>query len=252
MFNRQHVYGTITGFRARTKDEREQDRNHLVEVDLEVPLTYDLADEILPAMARDLFDDANGSWVPKPEIRETEFNIAPPPQLMAIREHPDLDTTEVKIGQVTLRKVRAKKAEAAVLVLAFTCSWVLGDDKELTTMVRRLKTGVYLTFTEQEPKLDLQPPDQTVDGEVVESQPGLPTDGGEAPPAPKRRGRPKKLNPAPAATVAVLACPQCRTEVPAGVRVCPQCGADVPAGALPPSADEYKPADDTPTTDTVN
>lgn len=55
MFRKANVYAVVQAFGVRVKDERQQDRNHLVEVGFEVALTYDMADEILPAMARDLF-----------------------------------------------------------------------------------------------------------------------------------------------------------------------------------------------------
>jgi len=169
MFGKPNQYGTVSGFNVRVKDEREKDRNHLVEVTFELPLTFDLADEISPAIARDLFNDVKGDWTPKPEISNLGMNIAPETQLMTVRTHPDLDP-EVRVAGVGLRKITAKKAEAGSWILAFTATWTLGDPKEVVAMIHRLKLGVYLTFEVQEPQLDLTGNQHDiVDGEVVNS-----------------------------------------------------------------------------------
>ena len=236
MFNRENVYGMVTGFNVRVKDEREQDRNHLIEATFELPLTYDLADEIQPAMARDLFQDVRGEWSPKPEMSLAQFALAPAPQLLVLRNHPDLDP-EVRINQVFLRRIQAKKSEAGSWLLTFTATWTLGDLKEAIVMIQRLKLGAYLTLVEQQPKLDMNvDADQVVDGQVVT------TDGqGNVTSLTKRkRGRPKK-NPGPD-PVLTQPCPQCASEVPVTVRVCPQCAANVPAQIEGPT-------DDTPTDD---
>ncbi len=167
MFGKENQYGMVAGFNVRVKDEREKDRNHLVEVSFELPLSFDLADEISPAIARDLFDTVKGEHVPKPEISTLGMNISPETQLMTIRTHPELDP-DVKIAGVNLRKIVAKKVEAGAWALTFTATWTLGDPKEAITMIQRLKQGVYLTFAAQEPRLDLQDqPANAVDGEVV-------------------------------------------------------------------------------------
>lgn len=189
MFGRANQYGTVSGFNVRVKDEREKDRNHLVEVTFELPLTFELADEISPAIARDLFNDHKGDWTPKPEISTLGMNIAPETQLMTIRTHPDLDP-EARIAGVSLRKIQAKKGEAGSWLLSFTTTWTLGDPKEAITMIQRLKLGVYLTFEAQEPQLDLAgPADNVVDGEVSEAKVDP---GGNVVAITKRRGRRKK------------------------------------------------------------
>jgi hypothetical protein len=222
VFGSKNVYAMVTGFGVRVKDEREKDRNHLVETTFEVPLTYDLADEILPAMAADLFVDTGKELVPRQELAEAAFNLIPDSQLLEIRNHPDLDP-EVKLEGVTICRVKAKKGDGGSWLLLFTCSWVLGDPAAAITMIQRLKLGVYLSFTVQEPKLDLQAPDETVDGEVVNGG-GADTapapEDGEMVPAKGRRGRKRKPEPVPVKT-----CPECGTEYPATANHCPQCGA---------------------------
>ena len=41
MFATRNVYAMINGFRVRVKDARQKDRNHVIEIDLEIPLTFD-------------------------------------------------------------------------------------------------------------------------------------------------------------------------------------------------------------------
>lgn len=161
MFLKQNQFATVTGFGVRVKDEREKDRNHLIEITLEVPLTHELADEILPAMARDLFQEIAGDWVPKPEMQAAEFNLAPEIQILAVRMHPETEPMFRVLG-VSLRKTKAKKTDANTWVLVFTATWQLGADTEATTIIRALKSGVYVTFEVQEPNL-LPDPGQAPD-----------------------------------------------------------------------------------------
>lgn len=154
MFRTTNVYGMVEGFAVRVKDEREQDRNHLVEVSLELPLTFELADEILPAMARDLFQEGPNGWDPKAEMRESIFNLDPALQIMELRTHPELPA-DCRIAGVGLRKIKATKSEGGTWILKFTATWTLADPKEAILMIQRLKQGVYLSFEQQEPGLPL-------------------------------------------------------------------------------------------------
>lgn len=174
MFATQNIYAMVNGFRVRVKDPREKDRNHLVEVDFEVPLTHTLADELMPAMARDLFEEVNGEWMARPEILEASFDISPEIQIIEVREHPQLDPL-VRVPGVSIRKIATYKGEANAVLLAFTATWTLGDyEREAVAMIKRLKVGVYLTCEQQQPALiDTSVPGQgsdiTVgDGGVVE------------------------------------------------------------------------------------
>lgn len=191
MFGKENQYGMVASFGVRVKDEREKDRNHTVEVTFELPLPFELADEISPAIARDLFDKVKADWVPKPEIASLVMNLSPETQLMTVRTHPELDP-DVRIAGVNLRKIQAKKVEAGAWALQFTTSWTLGDPKEAITMIQRLKQGVYLTFVTQEPQLDLQSPaSSVVDGEVV----GTATVDGGGNVTSIKRGRRRKKTP---------------------------------------------------------
>lgn len=232
MFGRSNVYAMVTGFSVRVKDEREKDRNHLVETTFEVPLTYDLAEEILPAMAHDLFTDNGKDMVPRQELQEATFSLPVDTQLLQIRNHPDLDP-EVKLQGVTIRKVKAKKADGGAWLLLFTCGWVLGEPAAAITMIQRLKLGVYLSFQAQEPKLPLDG-DQAVDAEVVATDDSPKPEDGVMVPAKRGRGRPKgsknRKNQADRearaeAAPAVRTCQDCGTEYPDGIQNCPQCGA---------------------------
>jgi hypothetical protein len=190
------VYAMVTGFKVRVKDEREQDRNHIVEVTFELPLSFDLADEILPAMAGDLFvrQRGMGAWAPREEIQEAVFNICPEPQLLIVRTHPDMDP-ELRVGGVTIRRVQAYKAEAGTWLLGFTAGWTLGDSKEAVSMIRWLKVGVYLEMQLQEPALPLQSDHGPVDGQVID-QPVDPKPGDKASRAKRVGGKRRKALPA--------------------------------------------------------
>lgn len=150
MFGSKNVYVMINGFKIRVKDARQKDRNHLAEVDFELPLTYALADEIMPAMARDLFEDVKGEWIPRSEILEAAFDVNPETQILELREHPELDPF-VKIHGVTIRKVVSYKGEGQAVLLGFTATWNLGDyERELVQLVKRLKAGAYVSCEAQQ------------------------------------------------------------------------------------------------------
>ncbi len=145
-------YAKVDKFGVRAKDERENDRNHLVETTFEINLTHELADEILPAAAKDLYNLVKGQQIPKPEVKQLTFDIAPDKQLLTVRTHPDLEPV-FQVAGVTLRKIVAKKTDGGQFVLIFTTTWQLGLDNEAMTMIRALKSGVYLTFQVQQPDM---------------------------------------------------------------------------------------------------
>lgn len=151
MFN--DTFAKINTLKVRVKDPRQSDLNHVAEVEFEIPLTYELADSILPAMARDLYERNGSEWVPKPEIEDATFAVKADPQLLTIKQHPELAPV-VKIGQVTLRRFMAKKGESELLFLMILANWVVGDyEKELIEIIKRLKQGVYLISEDQQPEL---------------------------------------------------------------------------------------------------
>lgn len=182
MFRTPNVYGMVTGFNVRVKDEREQDRNHLIEVTYELPLSYELADEILPAMARDLFMKGKDGNQPRPEIKKSVFDLSVGQQVMEVKTHPDLPA-EARIEGVSLRKIAAVKAEAGTWLLQFTATWQLGHTSEAVLMIQRLKQGVYLSLTEQAPKLGLSGED-----DIPAASPEANVAAGPG----RRRGRPRK------------------------------------------------------------
>lgn len=193
MFGRENVYATVNSFNVRVKDEREQDRNHLVEATFEVPLSFELMDEINPKIAKDLFDTSKGEHTPKPELNTVGLNLAPEQQLVILRNHPDLDP-EVRIASAILRKIMVRKGEGNTWLLVFTITWTLGDPKEVVVIIQRLKQGAYLTMQPQEPKLALEdPPAQPAE----QQQAALVDQGGNVTSitAGKKRGRKGKQTP---------------------------------------------------------
>lgn len=175
MFGSKDVYAMVNGFRVRVKDARQKDRNHLAEVDFEIALTHALAEEIDPVMARDLYEKKAGEHQPKPEISEAVFNsIVPDVQLVTIREHPDLDTFIARIPGVAIRKINFYKGDGNALLMGFTGTWTLGDyEREAIALIKRLKSGVYMSCETQEPQLveqaDLAPEGQGTEADVDKS-----------------------------------------------------------------------------------
>jgi hypothetical protein len=153
MFGRQNVYATLSRFAGiRVKDEREKDRNHVVEVEWEAPLTFDLADEISPALARDLYDLEAGELVPKREISEVAPILAVGRQVMTVRPHPDLEPLG-KLAGVELRKIWITKSEAGTWLISFLTMFPF-EERTVIGLIKHLKLGVYLTFQAEAPALD--------------------------------------------------------------------------------------------------
>lgn len=187
MFGRQNVYATLSRFAGiRVKDEREKDRNHVVEVEWEAPLTFDLADEISPALARDLFDSEGGELVPKREIQELAPVLAVGRQIMTVRPHPDLDPLG-KLAGVELRKIWITKSEAGTWLVSFLTMFPF-EERTVIGLIKHLKLGVYLTFEAEAPALDF-------DGKAAAAGPDLDGDMGvhtdNVVPMKRGRGRPK-------------------------------------------------------------
>lgn len=170
MFGTPNQFAKVIGFGVRVKDERQADRNHQIEATFEVPMTHSLADEISPAMARDLFQSVKGEFVPKAELTEAKFALKPETQSMVVREHPDM-APMLRVEGVTLRKIRVRKTDAGSWALVFTATWVLGQDSEATSMIRSLKASIYVTLQQQQPSL-LDP------GQVPDNGKEVKTDGG--------------------------------------------------------------------------
>lgn len=169
MFGRANVYATLSRFAGiRVKDEREQDRNHLVEVEFEAPLTFDLADELSPALARDLFDNEAGDMVPKREIGELSPSLNIGRQIMTVRPHPDLDPLG-KLAGVEVRRLRVTKADAGTWILSWLTMFPF-EERTVIGLIKHLKLGIYLTF-------ELESPALPFDGKAAAAGPDR--DGGE-------------------------------------------------------------------------
>lgn len=158
MFGKPNTYATVAAFAGiRVKDEREQDRNHLIEVRFETALTPELADDIEPTLRRDLFDDDE----PKAELTQVSLALSPGTQVMTVKGHPELDAT-AKTQGVQIRRVRATKSDAGTWILGWTVMFPFDQDM-IIGLIKALKQGVYLTFELMEPALDF-------DGKVVDAQ----------------------------------------------------------------------------------
>lgn len=185
MFGRQNVYATLSRFAGiRVKDEREKDPNHLVEVEWEAPLTYDLADEISPPLALDLFDNDGGDFVPKREISGLDPVLTVGRQVMTVRSHPDVNPLGRLTG-VEMRRIRFRKSEAGTWIVSFLTSFPF-EERTVIGLIKHLTMGLYLTFELESPALDF-------DAKAAAA-------GDDQPTAPlifpgKKRGRPRKHRP---------------------------------------------------------
>lgn len=152
MFGRQNVYATLSRFAGiRVKDEREKDPNHLVEVEWEAPLTFDLADELSPALARDLFDTDGADMVPKREMSEVAPVLNVGRQIMTVRPHPDLEPLG-RLAGVAIRKVWITKSEAGTWIVSFLTMFPF-EERTVIGLIKHLTLGLYLTFEQEAPAL---------------------------------------------------------------------------------------------------
>jgi hypothetical protein len=155
MFGRKNVFATLSKFAGiRVKDEREQDRNHLVEIEFEAPLTFDLAADLSPALARDLYDADGGEMVPKQEIADLSPCLNLGRQIMTVRPHPDLDPLG-RLPGVEIRRLRVSKADAGTWTLTWLTMFPF-EERTVIGLIRHLKLGVYLTFELEAPALDFE------------------------------------------------------------------------------------------------
>jgi hypothetical protein len=187
MFGKQNLYCTVQSFKGiRIKDERQNDRNLLVEFGFETPLTADLADEIRPKWVGEFFDEGPDGFTPKPDFKVVQTNLAPGRQVVTLRLNPDLEAF-ASVEGVTIKAVTIKKAaKLEQWVLSWTMTFPLQDDL-MMGLIRSIRTGVHMTCVLMDPKLfpeDDANPDADGDGDA--------TDGQAEAAAPKRgRGRPK-------------------------------------------------------------
>lgn len=193
MFRTQSdVFANVQGFQVRVKDQRQGDPNHIVEVKFDMQLTRDLAADIMPQMAFDLFQEVkDDTYQPKQELQQAKFSLPATNWRMQVRTHPDV-APEVTVDGVGIRKLLVTKVEAGTWLLTFTAMFTMGGEAEAVAFIRWLKKGVYLTLVAIQKDLL----DAAEDGGAGDQQ-ALPTAGedpaDQAAPTPaktrKRRGR---------------------------------------------------------------
>lgn len=198
MFGRQNVFATLKRFAGiRVKDEREKDPNHVVEVEWEAPLTFDLADELSPKLARDLFEDEAGDMVPKREMAEVAPVLSIGRQIMTVRPHPDLEPLG-RLSGVEIRKVWITKSEGGTWIVSFLTMFPF-EERLVIGLIKHLTLGLYLTFELESPALPFDGKaaaageDRDDDGPVKPAdQPGdMGVHTNNVVPLKGRRGRPK-------------------------------------------------------------
>lgn len=166
----------------RIKDERENDRNLLVEFSFEAPLTADLAEEICPAWVPELFSENGRDWTPRPEFSKVTTSLAPKRQIVTLRANPDLPEFAREIGVGVKNVVVKKAAKLEAWVLSWTMTFPLTDHLTLG-LIQMIRRGVYMTCELMDPKLF----PEEADDDVVEAG----ADEGGVGKTARRRGRPK-------------------------------------------------------------
>lgn len=178
MFGRRNLYCTVESFAGvRIKDERENDRNLLVEFKFDTPLDADLADEVCPKWVGDLFNETPDGFTPKAEMSAVNLTLAPGRQVVTLRQNPDLDPFAEATG-VSIKHVKAKKAsKLEQWVLSWTMTFSLQDDLMLG-LLKMIRNGVYMTCDLMDPKLfpatTAQQDDPGADGEKPKRKGGRP------------------------------------------------------------------------------
>lgn len=149
-------------------------------------MTFDLADELSPALARDLFDADGADMMPKRELAEIHPILDIGRQIMTVRPHPDLDPLG-RLAGVELRKVRISKSDAGTWMVSWLAMFPF-EERTVIGLIKHLKLGVYLTF-------ELEAPALPFDGKAAAAGPDdesdLPADNVTPITARRGRGRPK-------------------------------------------------------------
>lgn len=157
--NLQVVVERIT---FRSKNSREKDPTKIVEITFEAPLDRELAIDVVPEMADDLFTSRGK---PKVDMADVGYNVKPGQYLMAARLSPA--GRQQKLSGCTIRNVNAYKASGdanGAWLLGFTVAFILLTPEEVLPFIKHLRQAVFLTFEEQEPTMDLQDGDDAGGG----------------------------------------------------------------------------------------
>lgn len=156
---------TVNGLTFRKKGSREGDSTTIAEVTFEVPLTWGLANDVLEGMAEDLFSSPKK---PKLDMTDASFRLPAMAYLFTVR--PTEKGRAQKISGCTLRSVGAYKAGGKPendWLLRFTVAFLMLSAEEMAPFLKGLFGSLYVTFEEQEPAMDFEPP---AEGEGTEAR----------------------------------------------------------------------------------
>lgn len=148
----KNIAGMVEGLTFRKKNKREADSTRIAEITVAMAMDYDLAKDVLPEMASDLFISRAK---PKTDLREAVFNIPSKTYLMTVRE--TAAARQQKIPGCTIRAVVAYKADVSRdsdWLLGFTVAFIMLSPDEMTGFLKRLFSTMYFTFEEQEPAIE--------------------------------------------------------------------------------------------------
>lgn len=166
----ENLQVTVEQMIFRSKNRREKDPTKVAEITFEAPLDHDLARDVVPEMADDLFTSRGK---PKVDMVEASYAVKPAQYLMAARLTPA--GRQQKISGVTIRNVVAYKASGDAnqgWMLGFTVSFILLTPEEILPFLKHLKASVFLTFEEQEPTMELEGGDEGEGSEATVNKRG--------------------------------------------------------------------------------
>lgn len=119
------------------------------------PISYELAEEVDPAIAATLFHKIGGEWVPRPVLNHCRLTSNIGPQSLQYCRDPAFGNSRVFIPAVTISKLEAGKVtpDSNDFALMFTVSFEKNDPKVMNDLSDLLHEHFYCTFSELQPSL---------------------------------------------------------------------------------------------------
>lgn len=167
MFTTKNLAMTQTGLTIAVRTANDE-HTHVLTASFTLPLTHELAEELGPSVARDLFILAqrnNGpEWLPKPEMTNVRLLIETSAYIVDILPHPEapLRKKHDRIPGVRIKGIGANKGETpngALWNLHFAMTFEVADFNHLVRLAQGLKLTQYLSFEEEQPALKQQTSD---------------------------------------------------------------------------------------------
>jgi len=140
----------VDGVTIRPKDLRQKDPNNLIEFVIRIPIDRELVDEIMPALARDLYED-DGSM--RPEVGGLSPVFTPPLSMQTVTafEHPDLSAFATYSNAQIRDPYISRGADGESFVLTFKVGWIFKGVKAELALISKIKRGsLYLSMAPEQ------------------------------------------------------------------------------------------------------